>query len=121
MREVPLLRCFVVNLGAPSTRLVVEVDSESHAERRAAEARPDGALRSGSIACFGFSAEFLFRMSNPVETALAAALVSRRSQVEIETRYGRRTRARLELACCSIHGALRILLLSASSSANQLG
>ena len=43
-REVPLLRRYIVDFCAPSVRLVVEVDGECHAARRAADARRDGDL-----------------------------------------------------------------------------
>jgi very-short-patch-repair endonuclease len=43
-REVPLLGRFIVDFCAPRVRLVVEVDGECHAERRAADTRRDAAL-----------------------------------------------------------------------------
>jgi very-short-patch-repair endonuclease len=69
-REVPLLGRYIVDFCAPSVRLVVEVDGECHADRRAADARRDAALQRAGYRALRIEAGLVMR-----DLAAAVALV----------------------------------------------
>ena len=73
-REVPLLGCFIVDFCAPSVRLVVEVDGECHAARRAADARRDAALGLAGYRVLRVDAALVMRDLAAVVALVRAAL-----------------------------------------------
>jgi len=73
-REVPLLGCFIVDFCATSVRLVVEVDGECHAERRAADARRDAALRSAGYRVLRIEARLVMQSLSEAVALVRAAL-----------------------------------------------
>jgi very-short-patch-repair endonuclease len=60
-REVPLLGRFIVDMLAPSLRLVVEVDGRCHDRRRRADARRDRALEQAGYHVLRLEAELVLR------------------------------------------------------------
>jgi len=73
-REVPLLGCFIVDFCTPSMRLVVEVDGECHADRRAAYVRRDAALRRAGYRVLRIEAALVMRDLAAVVALVRAAL-----------------------------------------------
>ena len=73
-REVPLLGRYIVDFCAPSVRLVVEVDGECHAVRRAADARRDAALRGAGSRVLRLEAQLVMRSLGEAVALVRAAL-----------------------------------------------
>ena len=73
-REVPLLGRYIVDFCAPSVHLVVEVDGECHADRRAADAHRDAALQSAGYHVLRIEAQLVMRSLSEAVSLVRAAL-----------------------------------------------
>ncbi len=73
-REVPLLGRFIVDFCAPSVRLVVEVDGECHAYRRAPDARRDAALGRAGYRVLRIEAQLVTQSLSEAVALVRAAL-----------------------------------------------
>ena len=73
-REVPLLGRFIVDFCAPSVQLVVEVDGQCHADRRAADARRDAALRIAGYRVLRLEAKLVMLSLSEAVALVRAAL-----------------------------------------------
>ena len=73
-REVPLLGLYIVDFCAPSVRLVVEVDGECHADRRAADARRDAVLRCAGYRVLRIEAQLVMQSLSEAVALVRAAL-----------------------------------------------
>jgi len=73
-REVPLLGRYIVDFCAPRVRLVVEVDGECHAARRAADARRDAALRCAGYRVLRLEAQLVMQSLSEAVALVRSAL-----------------------------------------------
>ena len=73
-REVPVLGRYIVDFCAPSVRLVVEVDGACHADRRAADARRDAALRGAGYRVLRLEAQLVMQSLSEAVALVRAAL-----------------------------------------------
>jgi very-short-patch-repair endonuclease len=73
-RQVPLAGHYVVDFCAPAVRLVVEVDGESHARKRNADARRDAELAELGYRVVRVAAELVMRDLAAAVRVVTAAL-----------------------------------------------